>query len=176
MDLQPKIIPYKLYKLLPTKIRLFLSYFLADKFIVGIFAFVVKNNKLLLVKHSYQEGWSLPSGFLNRSETFYEAIKREIKEEVGLTVKVKQILDVRNVIGNPYIDIAVICELVKGKVRIDNKEVVEAKFFEINNLPKNILTSNKPYVRSFKKVIKSEKFKLKTPLVVRKVRRLSKKA
>lgn len=47
-------------------------------------ALVVRDNKILLVRHSYVRGWLLPGGGIGRAEPPAEAILRELKEEIGL--------------------------------------------------------------------------------------------
>jgi 8-oxo-dGTP pyrophosphatase MutT (NUDIX family) len=47
-------------------------------------ALVVRDNKILLVRHSYVSGWLLPGGGVGRAEPPAEAILRELKEEIGL--------------------------------------------------------------------------------------------
>jgi 8-oxo-dGTP diphosphatase len=52
-------------------------------------AAIIKDNQILMVK--MQRGdevwWSLPGGGLEEGESFEEAVVREVKEEVNLTVK-----------------------------------------------------------------------------------------
>lgn len=47
-------------------------------------ALVARDNKVLLVRHSYVRGWLLPGGGVGRAEPPAEAILRELKEEIGL--------------------------------------------------------------------------------------------
>lgn len=43
--------------------------------------------KYLLVKHQWKNFWSLPGGHIEKNESLYEAIGREIKEELNLEVE-----------------------------------------------------------------------------------------
>lgn len=48
-------------------------------------ALIERDDKVLLVRHSYMPGWLLPGGGVRRGEPAEHAILRELKEEIGLT-------------------------------------------------------------------------------------------
>ncbi len=47
-------------------------------------ALIVRDGKVLLVRHSYVKGWLLPGGGVARGEPAEHAVLREMKEEIGL--------------------------------------------------------------------------------------------
>jgi ADP-ribose pyrophosphatase YjhB (NUDIX family) len=52
---------------------------------------------LLLVRHTYgARKWALPGGAVEPTETLSEAVRREVGEEVGLSVRVKGLFGVRH--------------------------------------------------------------------------------
>lgn len=53
---------------------------------LGCRALVVRGDQVLLVKHSYQDGWYLPGGAVERGETLKESVIRELAEECALAV------------------------------------------------------------------------------------------
>ncbi len=130
-----KIILYKIYKVLPVWLRWIISYIISEKFIVGISAFVTKNKQILLLNNTYQYYWALPGGYLKRDESFKESIERELKEETGLTVSMERVLKIKNVPHKPVIDVLVLCNVIKGEIKVDGKEVKEARFFDLDKLP-----------------------------------------
>lgn len=54
---------------------------------LGARAIVIDSeNKILLVKHTYQPHWYIPGGGVKKGEPVKVALLRELQEEVGLTV------------------------------------------------------------------------------------------
>lgn len=49
-------------------------------------AYVIYNNKLLLIHHKILDKWLPPGGHIEQNETPDDAIRREIKEETGLDI------------------------------------------------------------------------------------------
>ncbi|MBV8976575.1 MAG: NUDIX domain-containing protein [Alphaproteobacteria bacterium] len=47
-------------------------------------ALIVREGRVLLVRHSYVQGWLLPGGGVGRGEPAEEAVLREMREEIGL--------------------------------------------------------------------------------------------
>lgn len=142
---------YKIYKILPVKARQVISYLYAKKFLIGITAIVHKNDKILLLKHAYQYHWTLPGGFLKRSEPVYESIRRELKEETGLNIKVMGVLDIRNNPKKSMLDIVVDCKIIGGEMKVDKKEIENAKFYDIDALPKRIYCVHKRLIERHKR-------------------------
>ncbi len=147
-----KLLFLKLYKYFPVKLRFLISYLFADKFIVGMIAFIVKDKQILLMKHSYQSKWALPGGWMKRGESLSDVMVREISEEVGLKIKVVDIFAIHSVQSRPVVDVAVVCNVVSGVIKADKVEIEQACYFPLNALPKNIIYTHKPYIESFKKL------------------------
>ena len=60
---------------------------------VSIKGVIFKDGKVILLKNERDE-WELPGGKLERGETSESCLAREIREELGFTVSVQQLLDV----------------------------------------------------------------------------------
>jgi 8-oxo-dGTP pyrophosphatase MutT (NUDIX family) len=51
---------------------------------LGVHALIVEpGGKVLLARHSYMKGWSLPGGGVGRGEAPVAALLRELREELG---------------------------------------------------------------------------------------------
>jgi len=44
--------------------------------------------KILLVKHKNTSFWALPGGHLEEGENIYKCLKREIREEFGIEIRI----------------------------------------------------------------------------------------
>ncbi len=49
---------------------------------IGVRAMLLKENTILLVKHTYHDSWYLPGGRMKKGEIFEQAIRRELYEEL----------------------------------------------------------------------------------------------
>lgn len=63
-------------------------------------------NKILLVKPSYKEGWSIPGGMVEADESPFDGLRRETREEIGLQVQIGNLLcvDYRPKVATDYDD------------------------------------------------------------------------
>ncbi|WP_102345020.1 NUDIX hydrolase [Bacillus sp. Marseille-P3661] len=95
---------------------------------------VVKNNKWLVVKKRYgglKGKWSLPAGFVDKSETVDEAAIREVLEETGIRCRVTGLLAMRSgVIDEEISDNLLIfaMEPIEGELKAEQKELYEVAF------------------------------------------------
>jgi ADP-ribose pyrophosphatase YjhB (NUDIX family) len=107
--------------------------------IVGVKAILIKDGKVVLVKHTYQEEWHLPGGALKRRETIRYAVEREIREELAGSL-------------NDYYLFGLYSDLSKGKnghiiVFLSNDftfkiqqnfEIEKVEQFDLNDLPDTV--------------------------------------
>ena len=54
---------------------------------MGARVVMIQNNEVLLIRHTYLNGWFLPGGGLKRRETLEQAARREAYEETGAELK-----------------------------------------------------------------------------------------
>ncbi len=106
---------------------------------------LIENDKILLVKQQLVErqNWTLPGGALEYNETIEQCLVREMKEETGIDVRVKDLLYVcdrfRN-LKHHIIDISFLVEKIDGKLDFktfseNNGELLcEIKLVPINEI------------------------------------------
>jgi ADP-ribose pyrophosphatase YjhB (NUDIX family) len=118
------------------------------KFIIGVSAVIVdENGQVLLLRHRYWKtgSWGLPSGYANQNERLEETIAREVREETGYIVKATKLL--RIVSGFKLrLEVSYKGELVGGEEKIDSGEIIEARFFPIDQLPEGLLLSHRDII------------------------------
>jgi ADP-ribose pyrophosphatase YjhB (NUDIX family) len=115
-------------------------------------AIINKMGQILLVKYQDQS-WGIPGGLMELGESVENCLRREVKEEINLDLKALQLFGVfsgeelftRLKNGHEYYNIIIgyICSDYDGEIRPDEVEVLEAKFFKVNEVPGN----TNPYIK-----------------------------
>lgn len=88
--------------------------------------------------------WTAPGGGVEFGETMEEALKREFQEETGLSIEVRKLLHINELIELPYHAIELFFEVdkVSGELYLgqdpehysENQLLKEVRFFEENEL------------------------------------------
>ncbi len=92
---------------------------------------VNKDGEILLAKsHKWFDKYTLPGGHIEVGETMAEAVKREVKEEVGLDVEVVEFLLMQEAIfakefwkKKHFIFFDFFCKVGDQQVKLDNDEL-----------------------------------------------------
>lgn len=102
----------------------------------GALVAVWHQGEVLIVKNSYRRHFTLPGGYIRSHETPAEAGARELSEECGIYVQPENIKEVYQRI-HPFefreddVTIGEIEIAERPPIRIDHREVVDARFFSI---------------------------------------------
>lgn len=97
---------------------------------------VNKEGKILLAKsHKWFDKYTLPGGHIEVGETMKEALKREVKEEVGLDVEVGEFLTMQEAVFSKeffkkkhFIFFDFICTTREQSVKLDNDELQDYRW------------------------------------------------
>jgi ADP-ribose pyrophosphatase YjhB (NUDIX family) len=104
---------------------------------LGVAACLIKESKILLVKEAkgpQKYLWGLPKGSVDKGELPHFAVRRELKEECGIDAQVKGLVGLRECIikQTPAIFLAYYVEAENPIVNIDNNEIIDYGWFELN--------------------------------------------
>ncbi|MDA1083211.1 MAG: NAD(+) diphosphatase [Proteobacteria bacterium] len=102
-----------------------------------VLALIKKDNQILLARNAlFPEGlYSSLAGFIEVSETAEETVKREVYEEAGLKVTNIKYFGSQSWPFPSQLMLAYTCEYESGEIQVDGHEIVDAKWFDIDNLP-----------------------------------------
>lgn len=96
---------------------------------------LVEKEKILLVKQSVSptRSWSLPGGRLEHGESLEDGVRREIYEETGLEVKVKNLIYIceNPAAVPPLVHITFMLERVGGEIHLPTNEFDENPIYDV---------------------------------------------
>jgi len=118
--------------------------------LVGVGGVVIHNGRALLIRRGsppLQGEWSIPGGTLDLGETIQEGIRRELKEETGIDVRVLELIEVfdrifRDASGKVqfhFVIVDYLCEFAGGEARAGS-DVTDTAWVREEELPRYSLT------------------------------------
>lgn len=106
---------------------------------IGAFALVFDSaSKVLLCLRADRDAWNLPGGRVEMHESPWEAVVREVEEEVGLVVRVERLVGVYSVPSKTDVVFNFLCVPTGGALRTST-EAREIGWFARGEIPPNTL-------------------------------------
>jgi mutator protein MutT len=130
----------KLWRVMPGRLRRWSMRATQTRFPVTAGALIFNDaGEVLLLKHRFRagSGWGIPGGFLEQGEQPEEALRRELREEVGLEVRQVEIFTSRTFNKPRQVEILFRCR-ASGEVKPRSVEVERAEWFSIHSLPSGL--------------------------------------
>jgi ADP-ribose pyrophosphatase YjhB (NUDIX family) len=98
-----------------------------------------KKGEILLMERADGRGWCLPCGWVEPNERPAETAVREVREETGLEVEVRQLVGVftrmPNAVSGPHTTVAIVhlCEVVDGELTLSH-EGLDLRYWPIDQM------------------------------------------
>jgi mutator protein MutT len=131
--------------------------------LVAAGAIVYKDSKILLQRRADDGTWAIHGGCLELGETVEETARRELKEEIGIIPTKLEFYKIFSGEDMHYICtsedevyaiiVIFLCDEYEGELKPDYDEVLEIKWFDVDNLPENINAQDKVILKDIDKVI-----------------------
>lgn len=119
---------------------------------MGVRILLVTDGQVLLVKHTYQDGWHLPGGALNRGETPCVGAAREAQEEAGAYVlDTPQLLGVYSSFDEGYSNhvLTYASRSFRLATPTDRWEIAKRDLFAVDRLPSDTTIGTRRRVEEF---------------------------
>ncbi len=91
-------------------------------------AIIRKNSKILLLQRSHTSGfdpglWELPGGKIEYGEDLVDALRREIKEEVGLDINIGRPFKTWHFLKEPFwvTGVTFLCDYLRGDINLSSE-------------------------------------------------------
>lgn len=101
-------------------------------------AIVVKDGRLLMIRRAHDPGaglWSLPGGRVEHGEYLGDALRREVAEETGLTVEVRDLVGILEVVGEPhYVILDYFAEVAGDDEPVPSDDVSDARWVPLDEV------------------------------------------
>jgi 8-oxo-dGTP diphosphatase len=106
-------------------------------FTIGAFAIILDSEHRVLLCHRRDHDlWNLPGGRVEQGEAPWEAVVREVREEVGLDVVVERLAGVYSKPEQSDIVFSFVCRVAGGKLTTSD-EACEVGYFAFSDIPRN---------------------------------------
>ena len=105
----------------------------------GALVAILVDGRILLVRQSYRSEYSLPGGGVARGETALQAAQRELVEELLVDVGPDDLVHIHAETGlwdgrHDTVDFFEMTPAAEPTIRIDNREIVEARLVRFDEL------------------------------------------
>lgn len=136
------------------------------KFISAVYLILIKENKVLLLKRAntgYEDGnYSLVAGHMDGNETIKQAMIREANEEAGIIIDendLEIVAFLHRKTDPERLDFFLKCDKFSGEVtNMEPDKCSELRWYDINNLPENIIPCVKKAIENYQKNIMFDNF------------------
>lgn len=120
---------------------------------------IIGNEKGEVLLQKRPEGrWGLPGGLMELGESFEEVALREVREEIGLEIKNLKLLHVfsgkefytKAPNGDEFYSVTAVffTDEVEGTIAYQASETLAVRFFDVGNLPEQMVGSHRMFIET----------------------------
>jgi ADP-ribose pyrophosphatase YjhB (NUDIX family) len=104
--------------------------------------------QILLLDHVFRPegGWGIPGGFVNKAEEPEAALRRELREEVGIELRDVELLFARTLPGPGQIEFYFRAKAI-GRPEPCSFEIKSARWFSVDDLPIDLSKDQRRLIR-----------------------------
>ncbi|MBW8483004.1 NUDIX domain-containing protein [Actinomadura sp. PM05-2] len=110
-----------------------------------------EEGRVLLLRHrlwSERRPWGLPGGYVEAGERLPDGVAREVREETALRVRVREVpVGVFSGFRN-RVEVFYAADLVGGELRLEEAEILEARWCAPDELPASLPQRQRDLIRS----------------------------
>ena len=118
---------------------------------LGVRVMMIQNEQVLLVRHTYMEGWFMPGGGVKRGETLDHAARREAHEETGAALNNLRLVGAYTNFKEWKSDHNIL--FLSTDFTISGKhdlEIAEVRFFCLDALPADLLPGHRRRLEEYR--------------------------
>jgi len=132
----------------------------SEAYSLSVYAIIEKGEHVLLTMDVYRPGWKLPGGGVEAHELMLEALRREVREEVGLEIRPGRLLLITNWLKTGTslgrMRFYFVADHARGKIALTDGEVAKARWFskrELQGLKENEFLHPRHYHEAVKRYL-----------------------
>jgi ADP-ribose pyrophosphatase YjhB (NUDIX family) len=138
----------RVWRKLPVRMRRWTMRLAHTRFTVTAGAVIFNDKReVLLLKHRFRagSGWGLPGGFMEQDEQPIEALRRELREEIGLELDDVEVFAARSFRKPKQVEVLFRAR-ANAQVKSLTIEVERAEWFTLDSLPKGLPRDQRVYI------------------------------
>jgi mutator protein MutT len=138
----------RVWRKLPARMRRWTMRLAHTRFTVTAGAVILNDKReVLLLKHRFRagSGWGLPGGFMEHGEQPIDALRRELREEIGLEVDDVEIFAARSFKKPKQVEVLFRAR-ANAEVKTQTIEVERAEWFALDALPDGLPRDQRVYI------------------------------
>jgi len=118
---------------------------------LGVRVMMIQNDQVLLVRHTYMEGWFMPGGGVKRGETLDHAARREAHEETGAALNNLRLVGAYTNFKEWKSDHNILFLSTDFTISGEHDlEIAEIRFFSLDALPADLLSGHRHRLEEYR--------------------------